>query len=217
MKRADVYNSFFSAKALFVSGLIIMPALVFNPGTELRVIQFLFFLFLVWLTGKKINFIFTLLVAFFIVVFNLLIPYGRVLYSFGIFKITSGALEAGIHRAFTLQALVMLSKAAVRQDLKLPGSFGGLLGESLRIFSVLMTGKYRIFSGAKSAGECKTRQEKKGVIANIDNILLELSSDSPSESEEISRDIDRVTRTKPAGFIILTVIIILSWLPWLLL
>ena len=212
MNKAEVYNNFFNAKLLFITGLIIMPALLFNPNTDLRVIQFLFFWFLAFLTGKKTNIIFTLLVAFFIIFFNLLIPYGRVLFSIGIFKITSGALEAGIHRAFTLQALVMLSKAAVRQDLKLPGSFGGLLSESLRIFSVLMSRKYRIFGAARTK---QNVQNRAGFIVNIDNMLLDLSSSSQLNDDENAFKNVRVTKTKPAGFVILTAVIILSWLPWL--
>jgi len=206
MSRTDMYNNLFSAKALFIAGLIIMPALLFNPDTELRVIQFLFFWFLAFLTGKKTNIIFTLLVTVFIIVFNLIIPYGRVLYSIGAFKITSGALEAGVHRAVTLQALVMLSKASVRRDLKLPGAFGGLLSESLFIFSVLMSRKYRLFDSAGT---------KTGIIANIDNMMLDLSSDLRlSRGESAPGDV-RVTKTKPAGFVILVIVTVLSWLPWI--
>jgi heptaprenyl diphosphate synthase len=194
MNRADAYNNLFSARALFTAALVIMPALLFNPSTELRVIQFLFFWLLSFLSGKKINFIITFLVTLLIIAFNLIIPYGKVLYSAGIFRITSGALEAGVHRAVTLQALVMLSKAAVRQDLTFPGTFGGVLGSSLRVFSGLMGMKYRITG--------------KNFISDIDKMLLDLSG------EEI-KDIDvHITKTKPAGFIILFFVIIISWLPW---
>jgi heptaprenyl diphosphate synthase len=190
-----IYDTSLGAGALFLAGFFIMPALFFNPSTEYRVIQFLFFLFLAWLSGKRINFLFTIFITVFIVFFNLLIPYGRVLFSAGAFKITSGALEAGIHRAVTLQALVMLSKITVRHDLKLPGGFGQLLGESMRIFSVLINRKYRLFT--------------KDIFNEVDNLMLELSEDVIPEVQ-----IQKI-KTKPAGYAILVIIIGLSWLPWL--
>jgi len=191
MKRREFYENFFSAKALFIAGLAIIPSLVFNPSTETRVIQFLFFCLLVWFSGKKINPLFTILIIVFITAFNLIIPYGRVLFSIGSFKITSGALKAGIHRAVTLEALVMLSKVSVRQDLKIPGAFGEILGESLRIFSVMMSKKNRI--------------TVRNFIADIDSLLLELG-----EEEHESRPVNEA-RTKLVGFVILGVVVVLSW------
>jgi len=194
MKRREFYENFFGAKALFFAGLAIIPSLVFNPSTGLRVIQFLFFCLLVWLSGKKINPLFTILIIVFITAFNLIIPYGRVLFSIGAFKITSGALKAGIHRAVTLEALVMLSKVSVRQDLKIPGAFGEILGESLRFFSVLMSRKFHLTG--------------KNFIVEIDALMLELSG------EEIPQTAVREARTKPAGYVVLAVVVVLSWLPW---
>ena len=195
MKRREFYDSIFSARALFIAGLVIVPSLLFNPSTEYRCIQFLFFMFLAWLSGKKVNFLFTVLIIAFIVAFNLIVPYGRVLFSIGAFRITSGALMAGIHRAVTLEALIMLSKVSVRQDIKIPGVFGELLGESLRIFSAMMDRKYRITG--------------KNFIADIDALLLELSAG------EIPPPAAVKSQTKPAGFLILMIVVVMSWLPWL--
>jgi hypothetical protein len=50
----SIYDNFFSARALFFSGLVIMPALLFNPSTEYRAFQFLFFWLLLLFTGKKL-------------------------------------------------------------------------------------------------------------------------------------------------------------------
>jgi len=195
MKRREVYENIFGAKALFFAGLAIMPSLVFNPDTEARVFQFLFFCVLVWLSGKKVNPVFTFLTIFFIIAFNLIIPYGRVLYSVGVFKITSGALKAGIHRAVTLEALLMLSKVTIRQDLKIPGAFGEILGDSFRVFSVMMGRKNRIRGG--------------NFFTAIDSLLFELSG------EDISNPGIQITRTKPVGYVILALVIVISWLPWL--
>jgi len=192
MRRREIYENIFSAKTLFIAGLLIMPALLFNPGTEYRVIQFLFFWLLAWLSGKKINPVLTIFVIFFIITFNLVIPYGKVLYSFGMFKITSGALTAGIHRAVTFQALIMLSKFCIRGDLRIPGAFGELLGESLRIFSVMTDRKYQMTG--------------KNIIAEIDSLMLELGAENTLQSNI------QKTKTKPVGYVVLAAIIIISWL-----
>ncbi|MCL2441223.1 MAG: hypothetical protein FWD14_05745 [Treponema sp.] len=196
MPTSEFYKNAIGAKVLFVTGILMMLSLLFNPGTEYRVIQFLYFLFLALLSGRKINILFTFLITLFIIIFNLIIPYGNVLFSIGSFKITSGALEAGIHRAVTLQALVILSRVTIRQDLKLPGKFGRLLGESMQIFSFLTGKKYKITG--------------KNFFAEVDNLMLTLSDgvNSQLQVQEI--------KTKSIGFIILTFIVILSWLPFIL-
>jgi len=172
-----------------------MPALLFNPFTEYRIVQFLFFWFLAFIFGKKTNPFITILIITFIILFNLIIPYGRVIFSIGVFKITSGSLTAGIHRAFTLAALVLLSKVTVREDLKLPGVFGEILGESLRMFSVLIDRKYRIIG--------------KNIFMEMDNLMLELSE------KDILVNHENPNKTKPIGYIILILIVILSWTPWI--
>ena len=196
LKRSEVYNRLFSARALCLAGLFIMPAMLFNSSTLCRVIQFLFFWFLCWLAGKKNNPVITMLVILGIVVINLLVPYGRVLFSTGILNVSSGALEMGIKRAVTLEGLIMLSRISVRQDLKIPGAFGQLLGESLQMFSAIMSKKLRLTG--------------KNIIVEIDNLMLELSK------EELQEPPAQETRTKPTGYIVLIAVIIISWFPWLL-
>jgi len=192
MSRLEVYENIFSAKALFIAGLFVMPALLFIPNTEYRCFQFVFLCFLVLLSGKKINFLIMFPVIMFIIAFNLIIPYGRVLVSFGVFKVTSGALKAGVHRAFTLQSFVMLSNLAIRRDLKIPGAFGELLCESLHIFSAIMNKKYTI--------------PKNNVLVEIDNLMLELSNVTLPAPDE------KIIKTKPAGFVILVFIVVFFWL-----
>jgi heptaprenyl diphosphate synthase len=178
-----------------------MPALLFNPNPVFRVLQFLFFWFLAWLSGKKNNPLITFLIILGIVAFNLLVPYGRVLVSLGVFKITAGALMAGIQRAFTLEALVMLSRFTIRQDLKLPGVFGELIGESFRIFALIMDRKGAI--------------NRKNIAGGIDALMLELS-ERPDEQTgpdplEPARGISGIP-----GVIILLLITFIAWIPVIL-
>ncbi|MDR1211561.1 MAG: heptaprenyl diphosphate synthase, partial [Spirochaetaceae bacterium] len=89
--RRDWCERHFSGPALFAAGLCAMPALLFNPSLAGRALQFLFFWALVLLMGKKSNFPAALLVILGIVFFNLLFPYGEVLFSIGPLRMSSGA------------------------------------------------------------------------------------------------------------------------------
>ena len=220
-RRRQIYEGLFSARVLCIAGFLIMPAILFNPVTPLRVLQFLFFWFLAWLSGKKNNPLITLIIIFGIVAFNLIVPYGQVLFSIGVFKITFGALMTGIHRAVTLEGLIMLSRVTIRRDLKIPGRFGDLIGESFRIFAVIMDQKQRI--------------TRKNFISDIDRLMLELSADDPSltsgtdsiaaaagpeaapGTESEAKPQVKRPGTKPLGFVILALVVILSWLPWVIL
>jgi heptaprenyl diphosphate synthase len=176
-----------------------MPALLFNPHTGGRVIQFVLFWALAALAGKKNNPLATILTILGITVFNLLVPYGEVLFSLGVFRVTSGALLAGLRRAATLEGLFMLSRLTVRPDLHLPGSFGGLIGESFRILTLITEKKHRV--------------RAKSLAADIDELMLELSAPdaAPGETESPT-----VPSTVP-GIIILAAAVIAAWLPWLFL
>ncbi|GHV63008.1 hypothetical protein AGMMS49587_11630 [Spirochaetia bacterium] len=200
LRRQQWYQRLFSSRALCIAGLLIMPALLFNPNTIFRTVQFLFFWFLAWLTGKKNNPLITILVILGIVAFNLLVPYGRVMVSLGFFKITTGALLAGIHRGVTLEALIMLSRVTIRQDLRLPGSFGELVGESFRIFAQIAERKHII--------------DRKNIAGGIDKLMIELS-EIPSEPAAEKDQPTFVTQNRSAagGIIILVFAVILSWVP----
>ncbi|MDR1029666.1 MAG: hypothetical protein LBL76_02190 [Treponema sp.] len=148
---------------LFLAGLLMMAAFLVNPSTLLRGVQFLIFWWYAWLRGKKNRPLITLSIIGGIVFFNLLVPYGKVLGTVGMFRITQGALLGGLHKAITLEGLIMLSQASIRADLRLPGFFGSLLGESFRIFETISQNKARI--------------KRKHIIEGIDHLLLELSEE----------------------------------------
>lgn len=189
-----------------------MPALLFNSVTLFRVVQFLFFWFLCWLAGKKNNPLITILIILGIVAFNLVPPYGRVLYSIGVFNITLDALMTGIHRAVTLEGLIMLSRVSIRPDLKIPGGFGALIGESFRFFAIIMDSKKRI--------------TRKNLMGDIDRLMIDLSREAPASAlpdSSVRTEFEAqppenqgaipAVRTTTLGFIILAIVVILSWLP----
>jgi heptaprenyl diphosphate synthase len=195
--RAAGYDRLFSSRSLCIAGLCAMPALLFNPDTVCRTVQFILFWFLAWLAGKKNNPVLTLLVIFGITAFNLLVPYGRVLASWGIFRITEGALMTGLRRAVTLEGLIMLSRVAIRRDLRFPGSFGALIGESFRLLALIRDRKQSI--------------TRKNWMNDIDRLMVELSEDPPPAAESAAVS----NRTTLPGVIMLVLAVITAWLLWL--
>ncbi|MCL2320261.1 MAG: hypothetical protein FWC45_09265, partial [Treponema sp.] len=215
----------FGSGELALAGLCMMPALLFNPDTDTRVVQCLFFWALAWLSGKRNNPLITVSVMLGIVFFNLLVPYGEVLFSLGPLRITSGALQGGIRRAVTLEGLFMLSRCCVRQDLSFPGAFGKILGDSFRVFSRLAEGKKII--------------NRKNWIQGLDGLLFSLSGGEDGETAGAAETIVYTDEKKEPGKagtvsdpsrlpgrtggqrtagpqIILLAAVILAWLPLLL-
>jgi heptaprenyl diphosphate synthase len=151
---------------LLAAGLMMMAAFLFNPSTLTRAVQFLFFGLYARLTGKKVFPLTTLCVMAVIISGNLLVPYGRVLAEFGPFRLTQGSFLSGLHKAVTLEGLILLSKAAVGSNLRFPGAFGFFIGESFRLFERLT--------------EQRGRVTRKYFIEGIDTLMVELSAGEES-------------------------------------
>jgi heptaprenyl diphosphate synthase len=202
----------FRSGDLAVTGLCVIPALLLNPNTPARIVQFLLFFALAWLSGKKNNLLVTVSVMGGITFFNLLVPYGKVLFSLGPLSITSGALWGGVRRAVTLEGLFMLSRFSVRRDLALPGAFGEIIGESLRIFSLLGDDFSRL-TGEKKPFDRKTLADR------LDMLLVSVSEDQRgNEKKPGKRGYYVSDPSRPADFgygprIILAAAVILAWLP----
>jgi heptaprenyl diphosphate synthase len=147
---------------LFVAGLLMALIFLFNRSMEVRVAQFLFFCLLACVFGKKINLFTTLLFTSGIVFFHLLAPFGKVLAVIGPLRITQGGLYAGIDKAITVSGLVILSRACVKSDLRLPGTIGSLLGKSLRILELMR----------ERMGMIKYPH----IISGLDKIMLEMEA-----------------------------------------
>jgi heptaprenyl diphosphate synthase len=203
--RQERWNRLFRSEDLFIAGLFIMVVFLFTASPVSKALQFLFFWFLCWFSGKKTRPHITLLLMAGIVFCNLLVPYGKILAEFGPLKISQGALLAGLRRALTLEGLVMLSGAFVRSGLRLPGVPGALLGESFRLFAFLQERKAAI-----------TRQR---FIEGIDELMLELDQDTGGGAP--ARDTGglgesgagRPERRHPASIFLLAVMALASVLP----
>ncbi len=200
------------ANMLFWTGLAVMPAFLLNPSQLFRLSQVLVFILLAKLTGSSLRMVPTLLVSLVIVGFNLIIPYGRVLMSFGPWRLTEGALMGGIQKALFVQGLIILSRATIRSDLHLPSVFGRLLGRTFYYFDAIR--------------ERRSYISRVNIIDGIDRVLLEsaetaqatepeepgLVEFSATEAAQTGLYMKGAQTVKYSGGIILTLFICFSWL-----
>ncbi len=200
--RKDAALDLFPSSALFAAGILCMPAFLFNPSLPLRFLQFLLFWLFAWAVGKRISLAATLIAGASIVLFNLFVPYGETLAVLWSFPITSGALKAGLERAVTVEGLILLSRATIRSDLRLPGTVGALVGESFRYFDRIVERKGGI--------------ERKDPIGGIDRLMGELWD----ERDELRAAAERRAGGERRGWLgypILAAAALSIWAPWLLL
>jgi heptaprenyl diphosphate synthase len=180
-KQRERWDGLFNSGELIIAALIAVLLFLFNPSTAGRGLQFLFFWFCAWASGKKTRPFVTLTVIAGIVLVNLLAPYGRVLAAIGPLHITAGSLAAGLRKAITLEGLFMLSGAVVRTGFAGLGVkhtpdakgvshplaiFIQLLGESLSVFGLI--------SGRGARGVSRARVRPGHLIDDVDALLLEL-------------------------------------------
>jgi len=155
------WNSF-NAEGLFVAGFLMALIFMFNRSIEIRIAQFVFFCLLAFLFGKRINLFATVLFSSGIVFFHLLAPFGKVLAVIGPLRITQGGLSSGIDKAITISGLVIISRICVKSDLRLPGTIGALLGESLRMLELMR--------------EKRDMIKRKQIISGLDQLMLEMET-----------------------------------------
>jgi heptaprenyl diphosphate synthase len=182
------WRRMFNAEGLFIAGLLMALIFMFNRSIEIRMAQFVFFCLLAFLFGKKINLFAAVLFSAGIVFFHLLAPFGKVLAAIGPLRITQGSLYAGIDKAITISGLVILSRVCIKSDLKLPGTIGSLLGESLRMLELLR--------------ERRGMLRRKQIISGLDKIMLEM--------ETINFDDPENTQEKKQGINIKSVLLLIS-------
>lgn len=148
---------------LFLLGALLMPSFLFHQHLWVRILQAVQFALLCILAGRRIRLLPTFLTVAGIVLFNLLVPTGRVLFSILAFPVTEEALLSGVRKAATFEGLILLSRFYIRPDLRIPGAFGGLLSRSLFYFERILG------SGIQ--------WERKHVMADLDGLLLAVQAE----------------------------------------
>ena len=144
----------------FAAGALLMIGFLAQRDLVLRGAEFAAFLLLARLSGRRLRLVSYLLVAVGVVAFNLIIPVGRELFSILKFPVTESALKSGVGKALTLVGMIAASQFSIRQDLRLPGRFGGLLGRSLLYFQRIMAERRRI--------------DRRDIVGSIDDVLLDV-------------------------------------------
>jgi hypothetical protein len=161
----------------------------------LRAAEFIAFLLLARLTGRRLRLISYLVVSVGIVAFNLLIPVGRELFSILKFPITESALKSGVAKALTLVGMIAASQFSIRPDLRIPGRFGGLLARSLLYFQLIVAERPRI--------------DRHDVIGSIDTVLLGVHG-----TGAVLRTDAPAVPVKVAGVLVLAGAACLTWVPF---
>jgi heptaprenyl diphosphate synthase len=140
-QKKTFWDTTFGSGGLFCAGLLMALIFLFSHSLSSRVLQFCFFFLLALWAVKKSNLLLSVVFMGGIVFFNLLVPYGKVLAVLGPLSITEGSLFSGLEKAIILQGLLLLSRACIKSDLKLPGAIGSLLGDCFRILELMRAKK----------------------------------------------------------------------------
>jgi heptaprenyl diphosphate synthase len=151
----------FPPKALFLAGLSMSVFMLLSGHLLVRLVLFCVFLLAALAAGRAGSLLFTFIFFAVIVAFNTLIPYGRVIFEAGIFRLTEGALLQGVEKAATVEGIVMLSRVTISPRLRLPGRAGALLSEAFLLLPRLLEQKNRIHA--------------KTFIEDVDRTLMELA------------------------------------------
>ena len=165
---------------VFVAGVVTIVAFLFQDNLIVRVVQVLVFAGLATLAGKRIRWLYFLIMVSSITFFNLLTPVGRVLAEIGPLRVTEGALRQGLMKGFAIVGLVFISLFAVRPDLRLPGAFGGVLA--------------RLFYYFERVLDTRARVSAAHLVESVDAVLMELYPPGPTDPVVAAADHEGVGR-----------------------
>ena len=172
---SDRIDAYVGPVARFVAGMAMLPPFLLIKQVPLKAILTASFAVLALLSGKRLRWGYFLIVLVSVSFFQLFFPWGRVIFEFGPVLVTIGALESGLIRGLTLVGMVFLSVVAVRPELELPGTLGGLLGRTFYYFDLLFEGRKRL--------------TRRNFFASLDELL----------KESFDLDKEHVTITKQEG------------------
>jgi heptaprenyl diphosphate synthase len=190
-----------SAEGLFVCGALIFPPFLLQQDLVIRACVIVLFMVLNALGGKRVRLLQFAAVSAGIVLFNLVIPTGRVLVTTLGLPVTEGALKSGLLKATAMTGLIVLSQFSIRPDLRLPGRIGGLIGRSFFYFEAIMNERQKI--------------DRKDIIGSIDALLLSVTAAGEPATPAHGRPSENpkgYSRGLPALFILVAV----NWIVFLL-
>jgi hypothetical protein len=165
-----------SPRALFILGLLTLPAFLFQDKLSYRILDGVFFLILALYSGKRIRPLPAILLLASVTGASLFVPNGKVLINVFGLPITEGALTMGFSRGILLLGLFYLSKFTVAQGLILPGKTGN--------------GLVKVFFYFERFSEHYSQISIRDLPGSLDRLLLKVS--------KIRSDVDSMSTTEKA-------------------
>lgn len=159
--------------ALFVLGLVTLPAFLFQEKLFYRCLDTLFFLALAVYAGNKIRPIPALILLTSVTIAALVVPYGKVMVDLWGWPITEGALRMGFSRGVLLLGLLYLSRVSVVHGLLLPGKVG--------------QGISRVFYYLDRFSEHCAKVSVRDLPGSLDKLLYAVSESSMEQREGVQR------------------------------
>jgi len=141
LQREKIYYTIFNSELVFSTGLILTFLYILCSDLKIKAGFFAFILVLSFLAGKKIHIIPTVITSISIVLFNLIIPLGPVLFTFFSFEVRKYSLFEGIEKALDFEGVILLSRLSVQSGLKLPFALGEIISRAFIYFDIIMQNK----------------------------------------------------------------------------
>ncbi len=164
------------AYLFFICGILIIPAFLFQENPAVRGIQTILFIILAAASGRRVKILPGLLLFIFIIIANIFSPVGRVFFSIGKLPVTAGALRNGLLKGTMLIGLIYLSRFSISPGIRIPGSFGTIIGKVFFYFECIMKADIKITAG--------------NFIGQIDRLLMDVdlkSGETPSDTPAVIR------------------------------
>ena len=179
---------------VFATGLLIVPAFVFQTSILLRWLLAAEFMILSVASGKRVRVLPNVIMISGVVAANLITPIGEVLWTVAGFRVTKGALMNGLEKSSLLIGMIYISRWSVRKGFLLPGRLGSLLSLVFFYFEKTLEGE---------------RLRRGRLLERIDERVIQVH-ESAREYEPTEGG-GEATRTTPAGWVYLAVLVGLNW------
>lgn len=191
-----------SPSLLFAAVMLAFPAFLFQKNVMVLVGEATAFFFLALTRRGKLRLLPSLLMIAGITFFSLFSPHGQVVARLGTLAITTGALEAGLHRGVTLAGMVFLSQLAVSPQVRLPGRVGAFVVDMFGVLDQLV-GKQQEFRQA-----LRKKDGAGGVMAALDQRLYQVYWNREEKEPDSIWDEDMVR----CHFTGRGIVVMLAWL-----
>ncbi|NNM66418.1 MAG: hypothetical protein HKM06_00250 [Spirochaetales bacterium] len=190
MRRTDVLGNWISPKTRLVWGLLMILTLSVSVSWPAHAFITAEGFLLARLAGKRVSLLYFAFLTLSITLFQIFLPFGRVLFRLGSFALTEGALSEGLLKGVTLSGLVFLSLAAVSKNLIFPGRLGALWGKTFTYYERLL--------------EVRKSLNARGLFSSLDTILeAQFPTESPTRTPSLPQERNFASTTL-TGWVVIT-------------